>query len=149
VNVDGQRMLVPEGLYGRRRMLALVRRGHLPNVSPGVVDRTTQLIGLAGVRRDKGIRTTIAGHGPAICSSATAPDRVWVTHITYVRWQRASEGHPIKGGQPIYHSDAGGQCTPLKLTGQLALEGIRPSTGSVRHAYDNALLASINGPKEQ
>lgn len=58
---------------------------------------------------------------------------------------RAREGHPIDAGQLIHHSDAGSQYTSLKLTGHLALEGIRPSIGSVGDAYDNALMETING----
>ena len=37
------------------------------------------------------------------------------------------------------------QYTSLRLTEHLALEGIRPSIGSVGDAYDNALMETING----
>ena len=40
-------------------MTALVRR-RLPGTSPGSVDRAMRALGLAGVRRAKGIRTTIS-----------------------------------------------------------------------------------------
>ena len=36
---DGSGRLTPEGLYGRRKMTALLRRTGLPAVSPGAVDR--------------------------------------------------------------------------------------------------------------
>lgn len=55
----GVRRLTPEGLYGRRKMTALLRRAGLPEVSAGAVDRGMRTLGLSGVRRDKGIRTTI------------------------------------------------------------------------------------------
>ena len=55
----GLRKLTPEGLYGRRKMTALVRRGRLPDASAGAVDRAMRILGLSGVRRDKGVRTTI------------------------------------------------------------------------------------------
>jgi len=38
-----------------------------------------------------------------------------------------------------------GQYTSIRLTEHLALEGIRPSIGSVGDAYDNALMESVNG----
>ena len=55
----GRRRLTPEGLYGRRKMTAYVRRTSLPNASAGAVDRAMTILGLSGVRRDKGVRTTI------------------------------------------------------------------------------------------
>lgn len=38
-----------------------------------------------------------------------------------------------------------GQYTSIRLTEHLALEGLRPSIGSVGDAYDNALMETING----
>jgi putative transposase len=88
----GLRKLTPEGLYGRRKMTALVRRRRLPGASAGSVDRAMRLLGLAGVRRDKGVRTTIpAKNGQRAGDlldrdfTAPAPNRVWVTDFTYVR----------------------------------------------------------------
>jgi len=40
-------------------MTALVRRTTIPSASRGAIDRAMRALGLAGVRRDKGIRTTI------------------------------------------------------------------------------------------
>ena len=37
------------------------------------------------------------------------------------------------------------QYTSLRFTEHLALEGIRPSIGTVADAYDNALMETING----
>ena len=54
-------------------------------------------------------------------------------------------GRPAVAGELIHHSDAGSQYTSLRLTEHLALEGIRPSIGSVGDAYDNALMETING----
>ena len=56
---DGRRRLAPEGLYGRRKMTVYLRRTTVPGVSAGSVDRAMRTLGLAGVRRDKGIRNTI------------------------------------------------------------------------------------------
>lgn len=193
VDVHGRRKLTPEGLYGRRKMTALLRRTTMAEVSPGAVDRAMRTLGLQGVRRDKGVRTTIpakdgvrAGDLLNRAFSADAPNRIWVTDFTYVRtwvgfvyvafivdvfaqrivawhastsketelvmvplriaqWERAREGHPAVAGELIHHSDAGSQYTSLKLTEHLALEGIRPSIGSVGDAYDNALMETING----
>jgi len=88
---DGRRKLTPEGLYGRRKMTALVGR-HLPDVSPGAVDRAMRSLGLVGIRRAKGVRTTIpAADGTRAGDlldrdfTAPAPNLVWVTDFTYVR----------------------------------------------------------------
>ena len=58
---QGRRRLAPEGLYGRRKMTACVRRTVLPEASAGSVDRAMRTLELLGVRRDKGVRTTIPG----------------------------------------------------------------------------------------
>ena len=55
----GRRKLAPEGLYGRRKMTAYLRRVSMPEASAGSVDRAMKALGLNGVRRDKGVRTTI------------------------------------------------------------------------------------------
>ena len=152
-----------------------------------------RIIGLAGVRRDKGLRTTIpakdgtrAGDLLDRMFSADAPNRMWVTDFTYCRswagfcyvafivdvfaqrivawhastskttdlvmtplrmalWQRDREGRPTKPGELIHHSDAGSQYTSIRFTEHLALEGIRPSVGSVGDAFDNALMETIIG----
>lgn len=49
----GRRRLAPEGLYGRRKMTALVRRS-LPDASPGSVDRAMRSLGLQALRAPKG-----------------------------------------------------------------------------------------------
>jgi putative transposase len=88
----GQRRLTPEGLYGRRKMTAQVRRASLPDASFGAVDRAMRSLGLSGVRRDKGVRTTIPGKDGKRAGdlldrdfTASAPNRVWVTDFTYCR----------------------------------------------------------------
>ncbi|GAA4834841.1 hypothetical protein GCM10023221_09600 [Luteimicrobium xylanilyticum] len=189
---DGSRKMTPEGLYGRWKMVAYVRRHHLPHASFGAVDRAMTALGLAGVRRDKGLRTTVpakdgkrAGDLLDRDFTAPSPNHTWVTDFTYVRtwagwtyvafivdcysqkivswhasttkhvdlvmtplrialWQRDREGHPAPAGL-IHHSDAGSQYTSVRLTEHLALEGIRPSIGSVGDAYAGALMESING----
>ena len=179
----GRRRLTPEGLYGRRKMVPLVRRS-LSDATPGAVDRAMRSLGLCGVRRAKGIRTTIPaadGHraGDLLNRNFTAPapNRTWVMDFTYVRawtgftyvafvvdvfaqrivawnaaaskdtdlvmaplrmaiWQRDRDGHPIVPGELIGHADAGSQYTSIRFTEHLALEGVRPSIGSVGDAYD-------------
>jgi putative transposase len=91
-DAHGRAKMTPEGLYGRRKMTALLRRTTDPAVSAGAVDRAMRALGLSGVRRDKGIRTTIpakdgkrAGDLLDRDFSAPAPNRVWVTDFTYVR----------------------------------------------------------------
>jgi putative transposase len=91
VGDDGRRRLTPEGLYGRRKMTALVRRT-LPDASRGAVDRAMRSLGLMGVVRAKGVRTTIpaadgrrAGDLLNRDFTADAPNRTWVMDFTYVR----------------------------------------------------------------
>lgn len=87
----GRRRLTPEGLYGRRKMTALIRRSGLPDASRGSVDRAMKALGLNGIRRDKKTRTTIpakdgirAGDLLNRDFTAPAPNRVWVADFTYV-----------------------------------------------------------------
>lgn len=94
VEVGGRdrRVLTPEGLYGRRRMTALIRRTTLPATSRGAVDRAMRALGLSGIRRDKCIRTTIPAKdgvraGDLLNRDFTAPrpDHTWVMDFTYCR----------------------------------------------------------------
>lgn len=82
----GRRKLTPEGLYGRRKMTAYLRRTDMPEASAGSVDRAMSTLGLVGVRRDKGTRTTIPAKDGIRAAdlldrdfTACAPNRVWVT----------------------------------------------------------------------
>jgi len=193
VDHQGRRRLTPEGLYGRVKMRALLDRTSMPGVSYGAVDRAMKMLHLNGIRRSKGIRTTIpstdgirAGDLLNRTFCAAEPNRVWVTDFTYVRtwsgwvyvvfiidvfsrkivawhastskdatlvtiplrmalWQRDRDGHPVKDGELIHHSDAGSQYTSTRLTQKLSLESISASIGSVGDAYDNALIESANG----
>jgi transposase InsO family protein len=174
-------------------MTAQLRRTTMASVSFGAVDRAMRILGLVGVRRGKGIRTTTPAKDGTRAQdlldrdfTAEAPNRVWVTDFTYVRswagfcyvafivdvfaqlivawhastskttelvmtplrmalWQRGREGRPAQPGELIHHSDAGSQYTSIRFTEHLALEGIRPSIGSVGDAFDNALMETING----
>lgn len=84
----GNTKLAPEGLYGRRKMTALIRRS-IPGASRGSVDRAMRSLGLTGVRRGKGIRTTIPAKDGVRAGdllnrdfTADAPNRVWVADFT-------------------------------------------------------------------
>jgi putative transposase len=193
VDHHGRRRMTPEGLYGRVKMRAHLDRTMMPGVSYGAVDRAMKALGLSGVRRSKGIRTTIpsadgirAGDLLNRQFRAGEPNRVWVTDFTYVRtwagwvyvvfivdvfsrrivawhastskdvslvttplrmalWQRDHDGHPVKDGELIHHSNAGSQYTSMRLTERLSLEHVAASIGSVGDAYDNALIESANG----
>ncbi|MHB1164481.1 MAG: hypothetical protein ACYC3K_04490 [Candidatus Nanopelagicales bacterium] len=92
----GVRRLTPEGLYGRRKMTALVKRS-LPEASPGSVDRAMKALGLNGIRRAKGIRTTIPGKDGRRAGdllnrdfTAAAPNRTWVMDFLCRRRHRKS-----------------------------------------------------------
>ena len=103
VDAEGRRVLAAEGLYGRRKMTAYLRRTTLPTVSSGAVDRAMRILGLRGVRRDKGIRTTIpakdgkrAGDLLDRDFTAKAPNRVWVTDFE----RHEAFADPGGGGRP-------------------------------------------------
>ena len=89
----GRRKLTPEGLYGRRKMTALIRRQPgFEDASAGAVDRAMRLLSLSGIRRDKGIRTTIPAKdgnraGDLLNRDFTAPcpDHTWIADFSYVR----------------------------------------------------------------
>ena len=88
----GRRKMTPEGLYGRVKMHAHLDRTVLPGVSYGAVDRAMKVLCHSGVRRSKGIRTTIASADGVRATdllnrqfSAAEPNRVWVTDFTYCR----------------------------------------------------------------
>jgi putative transposase len=83
--------MTPEGLYGRRKMMRLIRR-RMPATTPGAVDRAMKGLGLKGVRRAKGVRTAIPGKDGKRAGdlrnrdfTAPAPSRTWVLDFTYVR----------------------------------------------------------------
>lgn len=89
---DGRRQMTPEGLYGRVKMRAHLDRTVLPGVSYGALDRAMKVLGHNGIRRSKGVRTTIrsadgirAGDLLNRQFSAAEPNRVWVTDFTYCR----------------------------------------------------------------
>lgn len=111
--VTGLIQMTPEGLYGRRKWVALLRRQEgLAGTSRGAVDRAMRALGLEGVRRVKKLRTTISDPDGNRASdllnrdfTAPAPNRVWVTE-------------------------------------HLALEGIAPSIGTVGDAYDCQSLST-------
>jgi putative transposase len=81
----------PEGLYGRRKMTHYLRReGH--QVAFCTVDRLMRDLGMNGVRRGKGIRTTVRardGHRAGDLLNrdftAPAPNSRWVADFTYCR----------------------------------------------------------------
>jgi transposase InsO family protein len=82
----------PEGMYGRRKMTAYLRRqGH--RVAACTVDRLMRDEGLSGVVRGRRHRTTIPGgtesrRAPDLLDrdfTAAAPNRKWVTDFTYTR----------------------------------------------------------------
>jgi transposase InsO family protein len=56
-----------------------------------------------------------------------------MTPLWMALWQRGREGRPTQPGELIHDSDAG-QYTSIRFSEHLALEGIRPSIGSVGDA---------------
>ena len=88
----GRRRLTPEGLYGRRKMTAYLRRNGFPDIAACTVDRCMRILGVEGVRRGRKVRTTIpakdgrrAGDLLDRDFTAAAPNRIWVADFSYVR----------------------------------------------------------------
>jgi putative transposase len=81
----------PEGLYGRRKMTRWLRRqGH--QVAFCTTDRLMRDLGMSGVRRGKGVRTTVPGKDGRRAGdlldrdfTAAAPNQRWVADFTYCR----------------------------------------------------------------
>jgi putative transposase len=81
----------PEELYGRRKMTHHLRRqGH--EVAFCTVDRLMRDLGMNGIRRGKGVRTTVPGKDSQRAGdllnrdfTAPAPDTRWVADFTYCR----------------------------------------------------------------
>ncbi|MER6434681.1 DDE-type integrase/transposase/recombinase [Streptomyces sp900105245] len=91
-STSGERVLAPEGFYGRRKMLALIRRTLLPAAGFGAVGRAMRSLGLNDVVRKQRPRTT--DHNPANSMApdlldrdfaAPVPNRKLITDFTYVR----------------------------------------------------------------
>lgn len=89
--IDENGKPTPESMYGRRKMTALLRRQGVP-VSKRRVDRLMRQLGINGLVRGKGVRTTVpdrnAARAPDLLDrdfTAPAPNRRWVADFTYVR----------------------------------------------------------------
>jgi transposase InsO family protein len=79
-----RRKMTPEGLYGRKKMTALIRRTAITGASCGAVDRAMRILGLSGITRAKAICTTVFRDGPyqtiANVEFATAGWVDWYNH---------------------------------------------------------------------
>jgi hypothetical protein len=100
---DGRRRLTPEGLYGRRKMTAYLRRSGFPDIAACTVDRCMRILGVQGVRRGKKVRTTIPAKngrraGDLLDRDFTAPtpNRVWVADFE----RHEAFANPGGGGRP-------------------------------------------------
>ena len=87
-----RRKMTPEGMHGRKKMTALIRRTAIADASWKSIDRAMRSLGLSGVTRAKAVRTTIPGKdgnraGDLLDRDFTAPrpDHTWVMDFTYVR----------------------------------------------------------------
>jgi transposase InsO family protein len=81
----------PEGLYGRRKMTHYLRRRGF-EVAFCTVDRLMRQLGMNGVRRGKGVRTTVRSRAADRAGdllnrdfTAPAPNTRWVADFTYCR----------------------------------------------------------------
>jgi len=82
---------LPESIYGRRKLRAFLARTGVV-VSARRIDRLMRLLGIQGLVRGRGVRTTIpdktATRAPDLLDrdfTAPAPNRRWVADFTYVK----------------------------------------------------------------
>jgi putative transposase len=80
--------------------------------------------------------------GWAAATSKAAP--LVVNALKMAVWRRDHDGHAVQKGL-IHHSDAGSQYTSTRFVGNLRLDGIDASIGTVGDALDNALMESTIG----
>jgi len=77
-----RRKMTPEGLYGRKKMTALIRRTAIADASRGAVGRAMRALGLARITRARraarGSRPSTACE-PETCLIGTAPRRGRIT----------------------------------------------------------------------
>jgi transposase InsO family protein len=85
----GIRHLTQEGLYGRRKMTALIQRS-MPDASSGSMDRAMKALGVNRIRCAEGIRKAIPGKDGKPAGdlldrdfAAAAPNCTWVMDFTY------------------------------------------------------------------
>ncbi|MDQ1136769.1 putative transposase [Microbacterium sp. SORGH_AS 1204] len=119
-----------KAMYGRRKMVALLRRRR-HDVFARQVDRLMRHLDLNGRVRGQGVRTTIPDR-----NAARAPDLT--TALRMGLWRRDRASRPAGDGL-AHHSDTGSQFTSVSFAETPALEGIAASIGSAGDAYDNAL----------
>lgn len=159
-DAHGQRKMTPEGLYGRRKMTAAVRR-RLPSASAGSVDRAMRALGLCGIRRSKGVRTTVpAKDGKRAADlldrdfTAPAPNHVWVMDFTYcttwagfvyVAFVVDVFAQMIVGWHAQTSKETGLVTTPLRMAAwQRDREGHRPDPGQlIGHSDAGSQYTSI------
>ena len=106
----GVRRLTAEGLYGRRKMTAMIQRT-LPEASPGSVDRAMKAMGSSGIRRakrgahdDPGKDVRRAGDLPGRDFTAAAPNLGRFSWLIWQPWEGPDRairaGHPSGDGNP-------------------------------------------------
>jgi putative transposase len=80
--------------------------------------------------------------GWAAATNKAAP--LVVAALKMAIWRRDHDGHAVQKGL-IHHSDAGSQYTSTRFVGNLRIDGIDASIGTVGDALDNALMESTIG----
>ena len=120
------------------------------------VERLMRRLGLQGVRRGKGVRTTVPD-AKAACPldrvnrqfKAQRPNQLWVADFTYVStWQGfvyVAFVVDVFARRIVGWRVSSSQYVSIRYSERLAEAGIEPSVGSTGDSYDNALAETING----
>ncbi len=145
-------LLVPEiarlhaenyGVYGRRKMHALMRRQGW-DIGRDQTERLMHLAGVRGVKKSKRVFTTKSDPTASRPSdlvnrrfTADAPRRLWVCDVTYVAtWSGFA--------YVAFVTDHGSNYMAMVYTDRVVELGAVPSTGTVGDSFDNALAEAIN-----
>lgn len=139
IHADGtaERVMTPEGLYGRRKMTAHLRRQGLVPATPGAVDRGMRLLGLVGVRRDKGVRTTIPAKDGIRAGDLL--NRACAGRLTYVSRPSARRTRGILGDAADLGHDV--RCRAARPLAAVTRPGDEPESDAAKFARLETELA--------
>ena len=135
------------GTYGTPRVYAELAENGV-RISRRRVARLMKQAGLEGVSRRRRYRTTRRGNNAQVVLDAYSRRVVGWSMANHLRTELVLEALNMAIWQRrpqhvIHHSDQGTQYTSIQFGKRCGQLGVRPSTGSVGDAYDNAMAESF------
>nr|WP_272898158.1 IS3 family transposase [Agromyces seonyuensis] len=145
------------GVYGRRKMHALMRRQGW-DIGRDQTERLMRLAGVRGVKKSKRVFTTKSDPAAALPKDLvqrrfTADGRIvgWnvaatlkaeILHMQALDMAARDAGGDLSG--LTHHSDHGSNYMATVYTDRILELGAVPSTGTVGDSYDNAMAEAVN-----